>query len=165
MVVEIFCKPYVAAYLRNHFENVRDSGIDSVDLGAKKFVEEFFRNALSRRSTRYDVRTTLHQYTERVCISISNDDYERYGCFISKTSMLAFNSFLEQHIKSSCRIYVGLLHRNRGMMKAKAIRRFQEECGFTENDFPVETIKKDIDRHVDFENLFRQHNNRQLSLF
>lgn len=165
MVIEIQCKSYVAAYLKKHHYSICENGVEAVDLSSNRFLKEYFLNVLSRASQRFDNRITLSTYPDKVFIHITNDEFDRYGYTVSKTSMLRFNTFVEDFIKKHSRIYVGLLHRNRGIMKAKAIRRFQEEFGLTEDVFPYETIKKDIDRHVDFEDLFSSHKKQQLSLF
>ena len=165
MVVEISCKPYVGAYLRKHFKTVMDDGRRAVDLSEVRFVSDFFLNLLSRASARYDKRTTLQGYTDSVMIYISPDEFRRYGFELTKTAQLRFNSFMEDYIKDKCRIYVGIHHRNRGMMVSKAIRRFQEEFSFTEDEFPYATIVKDIQRNVDFDDLFKKSRHQQLSLF
>ena len=165
MVVAISCKPYVATYLRNHYDVIDDDGVKAINLSASPFIKDYFVSLLAKKSSWRDKQTTLIAYNEVVNIFISMDDFRRHGVFLTKTSIVRFNTFLEGQIKEKSRLYVAVHHRNRGIKKAVAIRKFQDEFGFSESDFPFETIKKDIDRHVDFDNISGRHYDTQLSMF
>jgi predicted DNA binding CopG/RHH family protein len=56
---------------------------------------------------------------------------------------------VEEEIKNIMRMMVKSQLDNEQVRKKKhAIENFMKIVGFTENDFPYETAKKDIDRHL-----------------
>ena len=140
--VTIPVKPYVKKYLENRFGS-------PVDFSGDKHINKYFLNLLEKNNHRNDRRIFIYgrvAYREEVTILISNDKFERYGFDISKNSNVDFNNFMEEHIKSQSRLFVGVCSAV-GMKAAVAIRNFQNTFQFEEDDFAFETIKKDIQRN------------------
>ncbi len=140
--VSIHVKPYVKKYLENRFG-------DPVDLSGDKHINKYFLNLLDKNSYRFDKRIFVfgkNAYKEEVTILISEDAFERFGFDLSKTSIIDFNNFIEEYIKTQSRLFVGVCS-GLGVKVAVAIRNFQNIFQFEEDDFAFETIKKDIQRN------------------
>ncbi|MDY0286041.1 MAG: hypothetical protein RBR21_07895 [Bacteroidales bacterium] len=145
--VDVWVKPYVKKYLENNFGT-------PVDLRTKE--GSMFYDLLQ-----LSLQRPLHSYTRgnqpntfltaKLKLVIDEDTFHRYGFDMNKRNMIRFNSFVEKHIKLQARIYIGF-QRSLGVPVSVSIPKFQEKFGFTEDDFPYDTIKKDFDRNGDFIN-------------
>lgn len=90
-------------------------------------------------------------YKSQVKIFIDDDTFSRFGFDMTATSIVYFNSFVEDCIKSEARLFIFVAN-SFGRSIFDSIRDFQNVYGFSEDDFPFETIKQDFQRH---KNIFK----------
>lgn len=133
-------KPYIAAYLRANYG-------DPVSFSGRRGVRQFFCSLLDKNYRRYDKKLTIAAYSSEVTIAITKDMMVRHGFSLSASSVVAFNSLFEDIIKTRARDIVKTKHRDAKIKVAPAIRQLQMDFGFTEDSFPFETIKKDLQRN------------------
>jgi hypothetical protein len=106
---------------------------------------------LQRKICRYNKRINLKDfgkriYYEEVRILIDEDTSNRFGFDLTPTSIKEFNAFLEDNIKTQARLLIFQAN-SFGQTWVDAIKDFQEFFGFSEDDFPTDSIKKDLQRH------------------
>lgn len=145
--VDVWVKPYVKKYLENNFGS-------PVDLRTKEgnMFYDLLQLSLQRPLHAFKRRNQPNTFlTAETRIVIDEDTFHRYGFDMNKKNMMRFNAFIEKHIKLQARIYIGF-NRSLGVPVSVSIPKFQETFGFTEDDFPYDTIKKDFDRNGDFIN-------------
>jgi hypothetical protein len=143
---EIPCKQYVKTYLENRFGNLDPkSGLMVCLLSSDTIEGKFLFELLESQNERRD--TEFGQYPQTVIVKITEDVFLRKGYFLSKTSTIRFNSFIEDLIKNSMRLIIATLVHECGMKMTAAIEKFQDTFGFDEKSFPLETIKKDLQRY------------------
>jgi len=139
--IGLHLKPYVKRYLINNFgDPVNLYCVEGQDL--KELMIQFLKKSCRKNDKRIKL-TTLNKETR---IRISESDFYRYGWEISKTDMLKFNNRIESLIKFYARCFIAF-DKSFGVPISISIRSFQDEYGFSEEDFPYETIKKDFDRN------------------
>jgi hypothetical protein len=140
--VKIPCKPYVRRYIQTQFGT-------PATLDPDKVMAYFFRLLLQRKFERNEKNISLSLYTSEVEVAFSEDVFNRYGHSLNKTAISQFNNFTEQYIKQQARAMIkGMIGYNDNL--TQCVREFQKDFGFTEDDFPIDTIKKDIQRRADF---------------
>jgi hypothetical protein len=108
---------------------------------------------LERKLCRYNKKIDFKRYgkiryNEEVKIKIDNDTFERFGFDMTATSIMDFNAFLEDFIKSQSRLFI-FTSLSFGQTWVNGIRDFQKAFGFSEDDFPTDSIRKDLQRHKD----------------
>lgn len=135
---EIPVKPYIKQYLEYNFGR-------PAHLTREKSIGKYLFELLERE--RRDRDKEYKGYTAVVTVRISEDIHIRHGSFLTKTNIINFNSFLEDHIKALMCIHVdavieGMTARDKKVKISEAIEMFQEKFGFTEQTFGFETIKK-----------------------
>jgi hypothetical protein len=136
------CKPYIRRYLEITFGN-------PAELSKDKVLYDVFRLKLRKKSYRYDhgKYSTLSKYTSEIDIKISRDDFYRHGWELSRTDIVALNIILEGRVKlllfKSIRLY-----RAFNYPLTESIARFHQKYGFTENDWPIESIRKECLRNL-----------------
>jgi hypothetical protein len=142
--IGIKLKPYVARHLINTFG-------DPVNLYCKegRSLHQFIINALKNPEKRYDKRINLDYFDGETRFVISKSDFYQYGWEMSKTDMVKFNSIVEAQVKIMCRCYI-LFDKSLGVPVYKSAKNFQNEFGFSEQDFPAETIIKDFNRNASY---------------
>ncbi|MDR2086526.1 MAG: hypothetical protein LBP72_05065 [Dysgonamonadaceae bacterium] len=136
------CKPYIRRYLEITFGN-------PAELSKDKVLYDVFRLKLRKKSYRYDrgQYRTLSKYTDSIDIKIGRDDFYRYGWELSRTDIVAFNILLEGRVKL-------LLYKTISLYRAfnypltKSIAIFQQKYGFTEEDWPAESVRRECRRNL-----------------
>lgn len=143
------CKPYIKRHLLNQYgEN------SLVDLRKNRHYFNYFKMLLERKICRNNKRIHFKKfgkmiYNEEVRILIDDDTFNRYGFDLTATSVVEFNAFLEDNIKTQARLFIFAAN-SFGQTWVDAIKDFQDTFGFSEDDFPTDSIKKDLQRHKDF---------------
>jgi hypothetical protein len=139
--VTVPVKPYVKRFLEINYGS-------PVDFSLNAEAHKFFRNLLHRPDTSSDRKYSDHicNYTEFVEVSISEHDFYRYGWELTKTNIVAFGQYFEDHTKLMMRNIVGV-HIGLGMPINKSIIKFQNRFLFDEDTWPYQTIKKDFYRN------------------
>ena len=85
------------------------------------------------------------KYTTETTILIQSDDFYRHGWELSKADTIAFGRIVESRAKFIMRNIVSMY--TAYMSTKKAIFRFQEKFGYTENIWPYDSIKQDFFRN------------------
>jgi hypothetical protein len=142
ITIKIPCKPYVRKYLTNHFGN-------PADLKSNKCFSYFFRRVLDRNLRRNEKDISLSIYSSEIDICLTEDEFQRFGHFLNKTDISHLNKFFEQYIKEQARLVLSV-HLGYNDNLTYCIQEFQKQFGFTEDDFPTDSIKKDFTRNADF---------------
>lgn len=147
------CKSYVKRHLINQYGN-------PVDLRKNRHYFNYLKLLLQRKQCRYNKRINLKNfgkrvYYEEVKIILDDDTFNRFGFELTPTSVMEFNAFIEDSIKTHARLLI-VQANSFGQTWVDAIRDFQEAFGFTEDDFPTDSIKKDLQRHKDILETFEK---------
>lgn len=138
--VDLPVKPYVKAYIESTFGN-------PANLAKDPEAKEQWRRCLSKPSKRFDSRYkdfSFARYSAIATILITEDDFYRHGCELSKTDIIAFGKFMERRAKFLMRTVVNAYMLI--MKKRDAILKFQQGFGYSEDSWPFDSIKKDFDR-------------------
>lgn len=141
--ITIPCKPYVRKYLTNNFG-------EPADLKTSIELKTSLRNKLSKPSTRFDKKyPPLSEYktlSAKIEIYISHDDFYRYGWELTKTDTIIFNRQVE--IMAKIQMRHAIMQSCLFMTIKDAILKFQDEFNYSEDDWPFEAIRKDIQRKI-----------------
>jgi len=149
------CKPYVKRFLTNQFGA-------PADLRKNRHFFNYFKLLLQKKICRHNKRLHFKQdrkmiYQDEIEVLIDSDTFNRFGFDLTATSVVNFNMFVEDFIKSQSRLFIFAAN-SFGQTWVNAIRDFQDAFGFSEDEFPTEAIKKDLQRHKDvmenFEKIF-----------
>lgn len=142
--ITIPCKPYVKKYLKNNFG-------EPADLKRNIELNTSLRNKLSKPSTRFDKKypplSKSKTLTTKIEIYISHDDFYRYGWELTKTDTIIFNRQIELMAKIQMRH--AILQYCLFMSVKDAILKFQTDFNYSEDDWPYESIRKDIQRKLE----------------
>ncbi len=146
-IVKIPTKQYVARFIANMYGT-------PADLSSNRFVYKYFQSLLDRRVHRFSKRIAFNidggnknnPYRTTVDIVINDDVFMRKGWSLSKDDIVDFNLFVEDYIKEFARLYIAMSITH-GIRETQAIRDFQISLGFSEEDWPFDSIKKDFDRN------------------
>jgi len=149
------CKSYVKRYLINQFGN-------PVDLRKNRHYYDYLKLLIQRKICRFNKRTHIKPdgsksslYSHSVKIIIDDDTFNRFGFDLTPTSVVKFNTFIEDSIKTQARLFI-FTSTSFGHTRVNAIQDFQDAFGFSEDEFPAESITKDLQRHSDFEKKFKK---------
>lgn len=141
-LVELPSKPYVAQYITFNYGN-------PANFSSNKFVQDRFRKCLIRPCNRHNSRylqLSFSIHTHIVKVSITQDDFYRYGWELTTTDIIAFGKYMEGQAKfllcNMISFYMSFLNQK------DAILLFQKNFDFSEEIWPYETIKKIYDRSV-----------------
>jgi len=138
--VDLPVKPYVKAYIESTFGYPANFARD-------REAKEQWRRCLSKPSKRFDSRYkdfSFARYSAIARILVNEDDYYRHGCELTKTDIITFGKFMERRAKFFMRNMVNAYMIT--MKKRDAILKFQQGFGYSEDTWPFDSIKKDIDR-------------------
>jgi len=139
----IYCKPYVKHYL------VRLFGYPC-DISKDRELRDFFIHCLKKpeynRRFREEEKPDSTIYTHAVNITISEDDFYRYGWALSKNDQIRFGRKLEKEIKQIMRLGISTKLAVSGRIKS-AILFFQQHFDFPEDVWSYETIKREYYRN------------------
>lgn len=143
-ILTLPCKPYVKRFLINQFGN-------PADLRKNRYFFNYLKMILERKICHRNSRFHLKKYgkmiyAEELKILIDDDTFSRYGFDLTATSVVDFNRLIEDYIKAQSRLFIFTAN-SFGQTWVNAIRDFQDMFGFSEDDFPSDSIKKDLQRH------------------
>ncbi len=144
------CKGYVKAYLLANFRHPDDDWPELVNLSADKPLHDYFLTLLRKNEQRNDTRLKGTRYHYQVSIEITFDQFQRYGWLLTMTDIMKLNTLLERRVKQMLYSYVGAL-RVTGMPLMDCVRRFRERTGITEWLWDTDSIRKDLQRHLDYD--------------
>jgi hypothetical protein len=149
--VNIPVKRYVKIFLEENCGNP----VDLINIPSLKI---FFRRCLKKPDKRWDYKSEKIPdiYRDIVNISITEDEFYRYGWELTKTDIIAFGKEVEVMAKLMMRNIIGV-NNSIGLPINKTIEKFQNDFGFSEEDWTYQTIKKDFYRNgnnikIDFNN-------------
>ena len=139
-LVELPTKPYVKQYIVLNYGN-------PANFSSNKFINERFRKCLtnpSNRNNRKYQNISFARHTHSLKVSISQDDFYRYGWELTATDIIAFGKLMEHHSKF---LLCNMISFYMTYMNEKdAILAFQNNFGFTEDIWPYDSVKKIYDR-------------------
>lgn len=145
-VVWLPCKPYVKQFLLHEYNDPDDDWPEIVNLASDRDLRDDFISRLEKVG-RYDNKyKNLYRYSAQVPVEIKKDDFYRYGWTLANTEVVRFGVRIERRIKQILFLYldtsVGM-----GVPLSEAIRRFQNQYGFTEDSWSYDTIRREYNRH------------------
>jgi hypothetical protein len=129
---DIHVKPYVAAYIKLH----------GVPRNERMLLLMLLAKKTERRKIEYVPGAVVR-------VVLSKDEFERYGCTLSRANMQVFCSAMELRIKQ---IFETELDARLRLPVAKLsykdmILETRDRIGLDEDSLPFETIKKHLDRY------------------
>ena len=151
-VVWLPCKPYVKQFLLHEFNDPDNEWSEIVNLSSDRELKSDFISLLDKNG-RYDNRySKLYRYSAMVPVEIGKDDFYRHGWTIANTEAVRFGVKIERRIKHILYLYldtsVGM-----GVPLSEAIRRFQNQYGYTEDSWSYDTIRREYNRHAKHERM------------
>jgi hypothetical protein len=148
--IQIPCKTYVRRYFEFKF-GVSDG--EDIDLAKDKALYMLLRSKLKKKSFRHEnvyKKFSFKRYSDQLNVSISQDDFYRYGWELSKTDVITLNQLFESMAKILMYTFIST-HYALGISLSESIDLFQEKYGFTEDIWPKESIYKDCQRNLHME--------------
>jgi hypothetical protein len=142
ITIELPCKSYTLRYLENNYGS-------PVNFNNTPLLKRRLRQMLRKPSHRWDKTITeisRKYYPETARIVISTDDFYRFGWELSRTDIVALNTYLESVIKFQMRQTVAAYQLI--MPTSDAIYKFREKYNYTEDDWAFDAIKKDLQRNT-----------------
>ncbi|MFZ4546669.1 MAG: hypothetical protein ACOYN4_04510 [Bacteroidales bacterium] len=140
--LELPVKPYVKQYIILNYGN-------PANFSTNKYINDRFRKCLSKPSRRWDnkyEKLAFAKQSESIKITLSQDDFYRYGWELSPNDIISFGKLMEHQAKFLMRnmvsFYMSLMN------ERNAILTFQSKFGFTEDIWPFDSIKKSYSRSV-----------------
>ena len=101
---------------------------------------------LSKAYTRHE--DDVAEYAETVKVYISIDVYERYGCYLNKTQMMYFNTFIDEYMKKVLCCYVDSYLRIVPDAKLmKAIEYGMDMIKISDDDWQTDSVKRFYHRY------------------
>ena len=149
-VVWIHVKPYVKKYLLNNFRVWDEAWPELVCLDRDRELGTFISGRLQKPGHRYDNR--LEQQVRgkvRIAFEITKAQFYRYGWALSPTDERALNRALEIRCETLCKTFLSATYMYIGNL-TECIRRFYQTFNMTEEDWPIDTIRKmwQRDKHL-----------------
>jgi hypothetical protein len=132
-------KPYVKAYLFNHYTN--EGGVlvipDNSDI-----MRVLSRLMVSKSKLR-DHQIQFIRDTECIQLRLTEWFATKYGSSLTNTNMTIFQLYLEGHIKQRLFDWIdAAMAVNAALERKQAIHLAMEKLGFDEENFPYQTLKK-----------------------
>jgi hypothetical protein len=146
MAIPIPVKTYIKTWLENRYGINHEKFGRVIHFTKKTWEGKYFFSLSNSEKHRWDKRV-FSQFPSQVVILVSYDYYTRYRVHPNPTMIIEFNAFAEDMIKEYMTTYVEAKVEE-GIAQAKAIRRYQDKYGFTEDDFSTDSIKKHIQRNT-----------------
>lgn len=144
------CKGYVKAYLLANFRHPDPDWDELVNLSSDKLLHDYFLTLLRKSEQRNDTRLKGTRYHHQVSIEITFDQFQRYGWLLTMTDTMKLNTLLERRVKQMLYAYVGAL-RITGLPLMDCVRRFRISTGINEWLWDTDSIRKDLQRHLDYD--------------
>lgn len=143
-VVAIHVPPFVKNYLLTNFGVVDRDWQCLVNLSADKYLSSIFRGMLVRKDFQFDKRIESQKSgfrSEKVNVEITRADFYRYGWALSRTDEVRFSIILESRCKTMLLTYLASAYMvNQNL--AECIRKFYQLFGFSEDTWPIDSIRK-----------------------
>jgi hypothetical protein len=138
-IIEIPCKYYIGVFLENNCGS-------PADLTFFPDLYERLRSLLTKQPEKYPILSKIYE-PNTVKVYIPDDWIDVYGLFINRNNILKFNAQVEQKLKN--KLYQYMRFRcSIGYSVASGIREFQDEFCMSEEVWPFESIKKELDRNA-----------------
>lgn len=144
------CKGYVKAYLLSNFRHPDPDWPELVNISSDKVLHDYFLTLLRKSEQRHDCRLKGTRYRCQVSIEITYDQFQRYGWLLTMTDTQKLNTLLECRVKQMLYAFVGSL-RMTGLPLMDCVRRFRERTGITEWLWDTDSIRKDLQRHLEYD--------------
>lgn len=139
ITVEIPVKPYIRRWIELQIGKPAKLSRDN-NIG--KYLYQLMEDPVDRREIDFP------SYQEMIEIKITEEVFLRKGYYLTRTNIIAFNSFVEEHIKTTVFNYIDALIDGSGKIKKKdAIEKALLKFGFDEWSWPYQSVKKAYDRH------------------
>ncbi len=139
-------KPYVRRYLLTNYNAPDVNWAEMIDLSSDKELLVAFRSRLRKKGRWENKYKKISRYSEQITIEISHDDFYRYGWSMSNTEAVSFGQIVERRVKTMLFVYLDV-RIALGAHLSASIRDFQLKFGFTEQDWPYDTIRREYLRH------------------
>jgi len=133
ITVTLRCKPYVKHYLVSRFGN-------PVKLPRKSQTKKLFL-ACIKKNFEPSRSQFIAQLPASLEIQLSKHDLSQHGHTIDSGMLFFINGIFEEKIKNEMFFEVTLLRSEKKMTLKNAIAVYQQQHGFTNENFPVEAIQ------------------------
>lgn len=139
---KLFCKPYTKQFLIQNYG-------EPVNLMRDQDLYSEVRNHLQKpcqRNEKNFEELKFSKYTEFIQVVISEDDFYRFGCWISDTDMVKLNRRIEARVKILAHCVV-LSYMHLGYTISSSVDFFQNMYNYPEDVWKKESIIKDCQRN------------------
>lgn len=140
-VIWLKVKPYVKKYLLQNFRVYDEDWPELVNVSSDKELAPFVSSRLAKPCHRRDKACANAQRTELIAVEIKQDVFYRYGWALSPTDELAFNKAVSIRCNTTLMVLLTGFYMYTGNLQ-DSIRRFYKVTGFTEEDWPIDSIRK-----------------------
>ena len=140
--LDIYCKPYVAHYLKHKFQEANKGYINLPASNLKQQIH-------SCLGTKFYPSEQFKKkgYAAVIRIRLTGHEMTKFGHTINICNHYYLNSLIEQHIKSELAVLISLW-RIEGLTWSKAIRRYQDKYGYTDEVFDYKAIERSYERKL-----------------
>jgi len=138
--VDIYCKPYVAHYLKVKF---KEDGKGYIDLPKSNLKQQIH----SCLGTKFYPSDTFKKkgFDTYIRIKLTGHEVTKFGHSVNICNHYYLNSLIEGHIKSELAVLISIW-RVDGLTWSQAIRKFQQKYGYTDEVFDFKTIERSYER-------------------
>lgn len=142
------CKPLVRVFIQQNYGS-------PAHLYKDKGVMALVRLGLSRKDC-HNNHLAIHKdiYSDTVTLSVSEDDFNRYGGTLTYNTVLFLNQLFEDRLKKMMISWCSAQY-SYGMKPFDTINKFQEKFGYPEEIWKFESIYKYCQRKNAFTKEFR----------
>lgn len=142
MIVQFIlpCKNHVKHYLQLRFGNPCQMRNDS-------FIGKYFFELTKSNSQSFDKNFKIEQYASELTIRISQDLFLRKTTLLTKTNVIAFNTFVATNFMHEINIMLDTLIEFNGMEIKQAIECIYEKYNMDEAILTYDNIKKNYYRY------------------
>lgn len=137
--VDVPTKPYIKAWM--HAELGEKPVMSQSHHIGSKFVD-----LLERKSNYQKTIYSADHYPATVRVYINKHCFNKKGCHIHETNILAFNNYMESYLKSQVRFMLDVYFEMTKSVEA-SIEIMRDRIGIPEEHFPYDTVKKDYYRY------------------
>lgn len=139
--VTLKCKPVVWQYLINNYG-------EKLELKKNDWILMLMVSLLQRDSAHKDSEITLQYYTKEVKLSITLEQYDRFGDQLSKTAMRTLNNRIEDVIHQQLYQFLEFYVHVAKYQLNPAIEMFQQLYNFPPEVYTHAAIKKYYQRDI-----------------
>jgi hypothetical protein len=139
ITIEIPVKAYIKTWIETQIGTPAKLSREN-NIG--KYLYQLMEDPTEKRDPDY------RPYKEMVAVKITEEVFLRKGYYLTKTNVIAFNTFVEEQIKSTVFNYIdALIDGSNRIKKKEAIEKALVKFGFDEWNWPYQSVKKAYDRH------------------